>query len=200
MEDRHRLFLNSEVSDVVGITKRQTLSWSEKGLVRAFEESTGVGTKRQYDYINLLEFSLCKSLFSLGMGFRIVKRIINQLSDQGDIRAWAEDFRGYFKQLTKSLREAVLEHSVEDDGRTKCEIYNECCKVFLGDPYEPAEPVQAVLLYSFGEGDTDGNPRILPWGMSHVVGRELADNQLMKASALIAVDLNLIKARVNSRL
>jgi len=93
----HKLFLNNEVAEIVGITKRQVLDWSEKRLVVPFKESTGVGKKRLYDYVNLLEFGMCMTLFGIGMGFRSVRNIINDLRNSGTIRDWSEDFSEYYE-------------------------------------------------------------------------------------------------------
>ena len=96
MEDR--IFLNKQVSEIVGITQRQVLSWTEKGLIVPFKESTGVGTKRGYGYINLLEFGLCKRLFSVGFGFRAVKKMFNDIRNSGTIRDWANNFEKYYSE------------------------------------------------------------------------------------------------------
>jgi len=85
-----QVYLNKQVSEIVGITQRQVLSWTEKGLVVPFSESMGTGTKRGYDYQNLLEFGLCEELFKRGHGFRLVKRVMIHLKTKK-----IEDWRGF---------------------------------------------------------------------------------------------------------
>ena len=92
-----RIYSNKEVAEKVGLTSRQVLSWSEKGLITAHIESIGSGQRRGYSYINLLEFGLCQKLFAIGMGFRGVKKILNDIREKGIISSWAEDFKNYYQ-------------------------------------------------------------------------------------------------------
>ncbi|MBW2340206.1 MAG: MerR family transcriptional regulator [Deltaproteobacteria bacterium] len=50
------LFSNKEVSRVTGLSPRQVLSWTEKGLVKPKKPAKKAGTRRGYDYVNLLEW------------------------------------------------------------------------------------------------------------------------------------------------
>ena len=111
MEDK--IYLNKQVSEIVGITQRQVLSWTEKGLIVPLIESTGVGTKRGYGYTNLLEFGLCKKLFSFGFGFRAAKKMLNDMRNTGTIRDWASDFKRYYSELFKKQR-SILNKQIKE--------------------------------------------------------------------------------------
>jgi DNA-binding transcriptional MerR regulator len=87
-----KLYTHKDVSRIIGITKRQVSLWSERGIITAHIESVGKWDKRKYDYTNLLEFSLSKQMFSMGIKFRIVKKLIGNLRDEGELREWAENF------------------------------------------------------------------------------------------------------------
>ena len=90
------------VSEITEVSQRQVLSWSEKGLVFASVELSGVGTKREYSYINLLEFRLCKQLFDTGMGFRTIKKIVTNLRDEGALVEWALDWENWYGKVSQA--------------------------------------------------------------------------------------------------
>jgi DNA-binding transcriptional MerR regulator len=94
MDDK--VFLNNDVSKIVNITPRQVLSWTDKGLVVPFREAAGAGSRRQYNYLNLLEFSLCDVLFLKGNGIQKIKNVLNHLRAGRVIERWALNFKEYF--------------------------------------------------------------------------------------------------------
>lgn len=89
-------FLNKQVSELVGITQRQALSWTDKGLVIPYEKSMRSGIKRKYDYVNLLEFGLCNRLLEDGFGISLTKKIMDDSRALGKFRLWSEDYKAYY--------------------------------------------------------------------------------------------------------
>ena len=71
-----QFYLNNQVAKIEGISPRQVLSLTDKGVVIPAREARGAGSKRGYDYINLIEFGICKRLFEMGHGIQSVKSIL----------------------------------------------------------------------------------------------------------------------------
>ncbi|MGA1869412.1 MAG: MerR family transcriptional regulator [bacterium] len=94
-----RLFLNSDVTKIVKLAQRQVVHWTEKELVIPLVEAKGAGSKRKYTYTNLLEFSICKTLFDMGLGIHKVKQIAKDLRQDGHLTLWAEDYPGFLKKV-----------------------------------------------------------------------------------------------------
>ena len=91
-----RLFLNKEVSVIVGLTQRQILSWTERGLIEPEKPAKKAGSRRGYNYINLLEFGLAKYLLDvIGLQSYTTKQILAQLREDGDIAVWASNYSSY---------------------------------------------------------------------------------------------------------
>lgn len=111
------LYLNKEAARIADVTPRQLQSWSDKGVVVPQREAQGGGSKRGYDYINLLEIRICKVLINdMSQGIQLVKRILNGLrEEQNALRRWAEDPKTYFTQEWERLGRVYKESPVEDD-------------------------------------------------------------------------------------
>jgi DNA-binding transcriptional MerR regulator len=88
MEERR--FLNNQIAEIVRVTPRQVISWTEKGLVEPLVEAGGAGTKREYSYYNLLEFGISKHLLRQGVGVQMVKTLLTLIRDRGHLRSWVE--------------------------------------------------------------------------------------------------------------
>ena len=193
----NRLFLNREVSKIIGITPRQVLSWTEKGLVVPFKESAGAGTKRGYNYTNLLEFGLCEVLFLVGMGFRAVKKLTGHLRHNGSIEEWAQDFPGYRKAATErskqALRQIVKNEPEDQTWRLKLE---EIEKTSV-DPYVPPKAT-GVLVYFFGYEEEQAF--IIAWDMDAVLNLSMIKEGLAKNYCGILVDLGRIKETIDQGL
>ncbi|MBW1814500.1 MAG: MerR family transcriptional regulator [Deltaproteobacteria bacterium] len=198
---RNRTHLNSQVSEIVGITQRQVLSWTEKGLIVPFKESTGVGTKRGYDYINLLEFGLCKRLFSLGFGFRAVKKMLNDMRNIGMISNWANDFTEYYREiferhkshLDKQVRELESKGDIK-----KVEKLKEFKKKFIQEScYYPDKP-RGVIAYFFSE--EGGQPLVIPWDMETILNLNIIKQAFIKNDSGLLVDISKIKEIIDSKL
>jgi len=100
-----KLYLNKDAAKIAGCTERQAQSWADKGLITPVREATGGGSKRGYDYINLIELGLCNCLIN-GMvrgSIQLVKGIMSELRERGIIRRWAHDPASYFKEEWEQL-------------------------------------------------------------------------------------------------
>jgi len=93
-----QFYLNNQVATIEGMTSRQILSLTDKGVVTPAKEARGAGSKRGYDYINLIEFGICKRLFEMGHGIQSVKSILSDLREQRLIKEWVIDEKKLFKR------------------------------------------------------------------------------------------------------
>jgi len=194
MEDK--TFLNKRVSELVELTPRQVLSWTEKGLVIAFRESRGVGRKREYSYINLLEFAICKILSDLGLGFRLISRLMRYLKGKGLIESWATNFSNYhekcFKESKASLSEAI--NKIKKEGRS--DTYLEELFTRLKEPFKPKKSVGS-LIYYFGNEE---QIFLIPWEIDHVLNLNLIRTALSGNQGFLLIDVGRIKAGIDRKL
>jgi DNA-binding transcriptional MerR regulator len=194
---KNRIYLNKQVSEIVGITQRQVLSWSEKGLIIPYEESKGAGKKRGYDYTNLLEFGLCKTLFSWGIGFRAVKGILNELKKGDIIRDWANNFEQYYDEIFKgqlsALNKTIEEFEAKGDiNRVECS--KEFKKKFIQTPIHPDKPVGVLVYFMSEEKD---HLFIIPWDMGFAINLNIIKNGLIEHDGCFLVDLGKIKGNID---
>lgn len=189
-----KIFLNNDVSRIVGITQRQVLGWSEKGLVIPHLEATGAGNKRNYDYANLLEFGLCRVLFLVGMGIQTIKKILGELRRVNVIRAWSDDFSAYYQERFETLRDHYL--SIKN---TFDNPINETTEkaIIEGPPPKPKDPEGVLLYYFNNEGE---QVKIIPWDMNYVVNLSIIEETLSQSVFFIAVDLGKIKKGIDKNL
>lgn len=74
-----QIYSHKEVVEITGLTPRQVISWSEKGVIEAYIETIGIGRKRGYNYYNLIEFGIASAMYQMGIGFRAVKRFLDDV-------------------------------------------------------------------------------------------------------------------------
>lgn len=89
-----RLYTSSEVREILDISQRKMTHFAEKGLIIPVEDAKGAGSKRLYNYLNLLEFALCQMLFDMELGIHLVKRIVSDLREDQEIKLWASKDAG----------------------------------------------------------------------------------------------------------
>ena len=197
IEQGRKLFLNKEVSQIVGVTPRQVLSWTEKGLVVPFKESTGSHTKRYYDYVNLLELGLCKRLFDLGMGFRAIKKMVGHLKRTELIKEWAINFSGFYinQWLQQRMHVSQAIERFQKQGRPVHDL-RELQEEYLKEPDIPEDPT-GVLLYFFD--DKGENTLVVPWKWEGVVNLNIMKDYLTKSKGAILIDLGEIKSEIDSK-
>lgn len=200
MEDR--IFISSQVANIIGITSRKVLSWTEKGAVIPYKESMGTGIRREYNYVNLLEFGLCKTLFSIGVGFRSVKLMVNGLRSDSVIRDWSNDFQNYYQRVMELQREAWLDITDKIKANSKTELdesLKEYHRKFLQKPYKPSKP-QGILVYFFSDEIKVLNADIYPWEMDYVINLNKIKEGFTKSKASILIDIGKIKEEIDQKL
>ena len=97
-----KLYTSSEVREILDISQRKLTHFAEKGLIVPVTEAKGAGSKRQYNYFNLLEFSLCGMLFEMELGIQLVKRILSDIRNDGTLKDWAQGAQGNYIQWKTS--------------------------------------------------------------------------------------------------
>lgn len=196
MENRKELYLNKEVAAVVGITKRQVLSWTEKGLIVPSEESLGVGTKRRYSYINLLEFGLCKSLFAMGFGFRAVKMFVDQLRTNYTIQDWVNNWRNFYTESSRLFKEYWEKHIKETfmSDTLKAEL-----QVFI-KKFEEYVPEEKTGVVAFFFGDKKSKSLLfIPWVSEPHFGLTLFWESLREGDSCILINLGKIRKDIDEK-
>lgn len=169
-----RQFIQNEVAKILDIPPRKILNWTEKSLVIPFQESTGPGSKRQYSYLNLIEFLLCDFLLERKkIGFQHVKNIMNELRRSGLLKSWTLDYESFYKKNLKQER-----------GKDK--IFN-----------IPKENIGTLIIYYSREFD---DVSISPLAIEDVVNfSEKERIKIIESISVDLVDLNKIKRFVDSK-
>ncbi|MDY6895904.1 MAG: MerR family transcriptional regulator [Thermotogota bacterium] len=196
------VFSSSQVAHIVRITGRQVVSWTEKGVIEPFKDSTGTGVKREYNYTNLLEFGLCKTLFSIGLNFRTVKMMINEVRKTGVIRAWAEDFQNYYQAVMDRFRKILSEFSQEmkENSPEIVKGFDVIVNANLqGTVYKPENP-EGVIAFFFIEGSDSFNTTIYPWETDYVIKFNEVKEGLAISEATMLINIGRIKHQIDKRL
>ena len=194
MANEGKLYLNKEVAKIVGITKRQTLSWTEKGLVVPSKESLGVGTKRGYNYQNLLEFGLCKSLFATGLGFRSIKKLISHLREKGIIQDWANKWEDVVKRTYEDFRAGWEKHLREHPVRK--ELLEELDKL-EGGIDTISKDLTGVIAFFFGDKESWF---FTPWGVDYIFSTRALSEGFELSNSCMLINLGKIKKEIDGRL
>lgn len=144
-------YINRDASNLAGVTSRQCLGWSDKGLIVPAIEAAGAGTKRHYDYTNLIELGVAKGLFDLGQGIQSVKKILADLRRTNILGRWAEDptkfFKSEWQRLGKEYREPPTDYP-RDSERWRW-LVSHFHKFFLEEPLK-FERSAGILYYFVG--------------------------------------------------
>ena len=194
-----RTFINSQVANIVKITPRQAASWDEKGVIDAFRESSGTGTRREYNFVNLLEFGLCKELFSMGLGFRLIKTMVSELRGKGILKAWSKDMGGYYErqkmldmELYAKFISTIKKNSLMI--RDSDKISEWLAENFINMVGPDLE--HAVLIYFFGDGMNILDVDIYPWEMDYIIRFSEIRGKFVNCKTSILVDLGKIRNEI----
>lgn len=195
---KKEIYSNKQVAEILGLTPRQVLSWTEKGLINAFVEPTGYGTRRGYNYTNLLEFGLCKVFFFTGFGFRVVKNIFNELNQRKVIHAWATNFKEYHDEILKNnlsiLNEMIKKGEYKDgDGLEILKHIKKCMEKWHPDKTE------GVLVYSLDKQGLQ-DVFIIPWNIESLINLGMFKETLTDAIFYSLIDLGKIKKEIDSKI
>ena len=95
---RPSYFINNPTAKAVGLPPREVLAVTDKSVIIPAREARGAGTKRGYDYINLIEFGIYKRLIEMGHGIQSVKSILSDLRDEDLIKKWVHNDKELFRK------------------------------------------------------------------------------------------------------
>lgn len=74
---------SNRAAEIVGITYRQLDYWARSNIVRpSVLDADGSGSRRRYNYSDLLELKVIKTLLDSGIGLRQVRTALEYLSTQ----------------------------------------------------------------------------------------------------------------------
>lgn len=198
MNDRH--FLNNDIVKITGATPRQVLGWTEKGLIIPFKETLGAGSKRVYDYVNVLEICLCKYLFDMAHSVQSIKKVLNELRRREIIKEWALNFNKYYLDLFKRQKDAaqnLIDEAKECGDEEKYKSFTKMCEVFLAEPRIPEKPVGILMIFYSKNGE---EMHVIPYSMDFVMNLDIVKKDFVKSFGATLIDLGKLKAVVDSKI
>ena len=92
-------FYNRDIVKIFpGLTTRQLIHWTERGLIFSLLEVESQGAKRGYDIYSVFEAGVIKALFDAGLQIHLVRRILRDLRNHKLIEV-TEYFQRYYEEL-----------------------------------------------------------------------------------------------------
>lgn len=156
---KQKLYLNKQVSEIIKITPRQVQHWTDKGVISPAKEALRGGTKRGYNYLNLIEFGLARSLYDKGQGIQSIKKILWIVRDRRVIEDWVDDHLTYFRNVWITGGPfAFGSLKLDEPNNSKLKEIEKSLNRMLA--YAPKK-ITGVLIYFFS-GVFNGHPCILP--------------------------------------
>ena len=211
-----KLYTNSEAIKILGMPQRQIINLTEKGVIVPVFDAIGAGSKRKYSYTNLLEFSLAQRLIELGININLVKMVLSNIRESGDLKKWNEDFRGYFRELASEYLVIVksrrppngepfwcLPDKVTGNFR-KIDPENDNDIEFVIDFFSSKKQYVSVkerggtLVYNFND-DGSSDIRIIPDHLRYSVGGTLIFND-KNCKATLMIKLGDIKCKIDNNI
>lgn len=200
-------FKNNDVVNILCIPQRRVINAVEKGLVIPEVDASGAGSKREYDYVNLLEFGLIESLFDIGFGIHLVKKIVLDLREAGDLREWAEDWDNYFLKVANKYLIFIKENRKKNKSFALNSPYdpeNTEDPTVIKDNLKPKKPF-GYLFYIFMKEGLN-KKRIVPWEIktpwdtSNFLNAPFLFEDIAKGKAMIIINLGEIKEKIDSKI
>jgi hypothetical protein len=203
---RKKLFYNSDIRKILNIPMRRIVNITDKTLVIPVIDASGAGSKREYSYINLLEFGLIENLFDIGLGIQLVKKIVVALREDGDFKEWAEDFDSYFLKAAEKyiswIEKQQKRHksaigSLFDPNNTKDPN-------IIKNALKPQKPY-GILFYTFTK-DGYNKKRIVPWEIvipwddSNFLAVPFLYEDIVTSKGMITVNLGRIKEDIDKKI
>jgi DNA-binding transcriptional MerR regulator len=181
-------YINKEVAKIIGITQRQVLLYSERGIISAYVESSGTWSKREYNYINLLEFGLTKQLLCMGTKFNSVKNIIAVLRDKGILKDWSMNFEAYYNKFFKSQCSVLMKHKMTH--------------LIPKKPHIPEKPVGLIVFYFDTLDDMNmDNLQLIPWDSEMgSLDYDIMKNILVQYKGSLVINIGKIKEEIDGKL
>lgn len=199
------LYLNNQVSEIIKITPRQVQHWTDKGVIIPAKEASRGGTKRGYNYINLIEFGLVSSLYDKGQGIQSIKMMLGILREKKIIEEWVVDHLSYFNNVWKTGGPFGLGHiDIDQPENIRLKEIMRSLKKML--TYVPDKSkITGVLIYLLG-GALNFRTCILPMvrlneDRSDVIeGSHLIYSFLTQYDAALVINIGQIKDNIDKAL
>lgn len=215
-------FYNIDVKEITGLSQRQIVNWAEKGLVIPVSDAHGAGSKREYNYTNLLEFGLCKTLFNMGLSLHMVKSMLQQLRNTKLLSFWAEHEKEFFQTCAEKIKKDLESGKV--DKEYKLIIQNITEDTNLDDPknFSDIETIKkwlnpkinmldvmnffrvsdesrdAVLFFYLEDGEII--PYLFPYNPRHLINGGQFNIETYCNLGIIMVNLGRIKKIIDHRM
>lgn len=215
-------YLNNDVSKLTGISQRQILSWTEKRLIKPERPARKAGTRRGYNYFNLLEFGLAKYLIEvLNVQFFTAHQLLEELREDGEFFAWATNYKNYCLSFARRISERS---ELNESGET-LKSGDLLTKYHARANWDHGEKVSETVApgYSFQPGTlyyifcddiesikgavegvvTDTVRIISPWGFEHCMedfSFEDTLRELLSFKGMHVVNLGKIKADIDRKI
>ena len=203
---KNKLFHNSDVRKILGMPMRRIVNITDKGLVIPVIDASGAGSKREYSYINLLEFGLIENLFDMGLPIQLIKKIVMALREDDDFKEWAEDFDSYFLKVAEKViswqekhrkRNPISNSSLYDPNNTKDPN-------IVRNALRPKKPF-GILFYTFRK-DGHNKKRIVPWEIvypwddSNFLAAPFLYEDIIESKGMIIVNLGSLKEEIDKKI
>lgn len=198
--ERERTFINNQVAQIVGLTPRQVIDWTQRGLVTPFIETSGAGVKREYNYLNLMEFALCKELDNMGLEFQEIKAILDYGWVGFHIKGWIESHL----TISFTMIKYTLEGKGEKTDRTDNDLLAGIDKSKIKNIEERTKKIRSLLILTrdkYGKRATGIFNQTPELDDDSQLGKYL-DNLLSKIAigGIIIINLLEIKTRIDAAL
>ena len=210
---KKKLYTSSDITRDLKISLRKIINWVERGLVVPVVDASGAGSRRQYSYINLLEFGLIENLFDIGLSIHLIKRILKDLRRDDNLDAWAENFDDFFKKAAKKLiywaKDQYKKNKYYSGHMYKDGVNN---TIFLKDinpedpehvklveeQLKPPKPL-GILAYRFKE-DGSTEIKIVPLFEEDTLGTLFLNEYAYQSKGVIIINIGRIKEKVDKRI
>ena len=204
-----KLYLNNEVSKITGLSQRQIISWTEKGLVHPERPALKAGTMRGYSYKNLLELGLVKYLTDvIGVQFFTAKTILDDLRSDGEIEIWASNYSAY----RLSFSDTTIDQNNNELISAKV-AFREKCPTGIGGTLESIpknfpkiKAEDGTLYYIFSDEESEKGYKttiriISPWKLSETMEAFNYQGNLesiVNSKGMIIVNMGKIKREIDA--
>jgi DNA-binding transcriptional MerR regulator len=79
---KNKEFLSKQAGSFSGVGQRTVQTWTEKGLIKPYADTTGTGQRRKYDILNCIEIGIVEALARERLGLKLIRRIMDFLRSQ----------------------------------------------------------------------------------------------------------------------
>jgi len=191
-----KLFTSAQTTKILNIPQRRLTNLVEKGITIPEKDSEGAGSRRLYNYLNLIELALAESLFNMHFGIHLVKKILTDLREDGMIRLWAEDFDSHFERLAKDFKEWYDDYGKNSNSITDHNIWQS--QEIIKEGLKPKKPI-GIAFYCFKENKTS-KVIVIPLDLKFTLTPPLPTflrDELLDSGCVVIIDLGQLKEKVD---